>query len=132
MAVTLSKNSQISIGGTAVGQLMGWDYSETDTQIDTTNFDSTRREFLNAGLLDGDVNIEAQFDLGDTGQDGIRAALGGVAVAIIIYPDGNTSSKPTLTGTVLVGSHSVTASGVEDVINVSFSGKLSALVEGTV
>ncbi len=127
MAVTLSKDSVIKVGGTAVGQLMSWDYSETDTQIDTTNFDSTRRDFVNADLIDGDVNIEAQFDLADTGQDNIRTALGGASTAIIIYPAGLAGAV--LTGTVLVGSHSVTASGVEDVINVSFSGKLSALVE---
>ncbi len=125
MAVTLSKSSTISIGGSAVGQLLSWNYSETDTQIDISNFDSTRREFSNAGLIDGDVSFEAQFDLADTGQDALEAALGGAAVAIIISPNGTI----TLTGTIVVGSRTVTASGLEDVITVSASGKLSALVE---
>lgn len=132
MAVTISKSSQISIGAAVMGQLMSWDYSESDTQVDITAFDSARREYTNLGLVDGDVNIEAQFDLADAGQDAVRAALGGAAVAIVIYPAGNTTTLPTLTGTILVGSYSVTAGGLEDVINVSISGKLSELTEGVV
>ena len=87
MAVALSRNSEIKVGSNAVGQLVSWDYSETDTQVDITNFDSTRREFVNAALVDGEVNFEVQYDLADTGQDSVRTALAGAAVAIIIYPE---------------------------------------------
>lgn len=132
MAVILSKNSAITIGGSALGQLLTWDTSESDTQIDITNFDSTRREFENADLLDGDVNFEAHFDLADIGQDAVESALGSAAVALVIFPEGNTSGKPTLTGTILVGSRNVSAPGLEDAIKVTASGKVSALAEGTV
>jgi len=132
MAVIFGKGSQISIGGSAVGQITGWDYDESDTQTDITNYDSTRREFANIGLLDSNLNAEVQWDLADTGQDAVASALGGAAVAVIIYPEGNTSGKPTLTGTVLIGNKSVSSGGVDAAITASFSGKLSALTEGTV
>lgn len=133
MALTLNKNSQITVGGSAVGRITGWNYDETDTQIDTTTFDSTGRDFANLDLVERNVSISAQFDLADTGQDTIRAGLGASsAVAIVIYPNGNTSGQPSLTGTILVGSRSVNADGVDGVIMTAFAGKLSALTEGTV
>ena len=127
MAVSISKNAVVKIGGTAIGSLLSWDYSETDSQVDVTNFDSTRREFEPLNLIDGDANFEAHFDLADTGQDNLRAALGAAATAIIIYPAGLAGAV--LTGSIIVASHTVTGGGLEDAITVSFSGKLSALVE---
>ena len=124
MAIFLSKNSQIEIGAAAVGQLLSWDTADTDASVETTNFDSTRREYEPLNLIDGDFNCEAQYDLADTGQDAATAGLGAAAVAIVIYPAGNTTGLARLTSTVLIGSHSVTAGGVEDTMNVSYAGKV--------
>jgi len=132
MAVSISKNAAIKIDGNLIGQLLSWDYSETDSQVDISNFDSSRREFAPLTLVDGDANFEAHFDLADAGQDSLRAALGAAATAIIIYPAGTGTGAPTLTGTIIVAAHTVTGGGLEDAITVSFSGKLSALAEDTV
>lgn len=134
MAVHLSKNAQISVGGTAIGQVTGIEWSETAGLIDTTNYDSTRREYASDELPDAEATIEVQWDLADTGQDAIRTALAsGSAVEVIIYPEGNTTTKPKLTADAVIYDHQVSASGIDGVITGTFSAKfIEALAEGTV
>ena len=138
MAVTLSKNSQISVnvGEDLIGQLISWDYSDTDTQVDITSNDSGRKEYVNLGLIDGEFNCEAQFDLADVGHSSLRTILGaagGLGGTLTIYPNGNVIGQIKLVGQFITGSYSVTASGVEDVISSSFSGKIvSAFVESVI
>ena len=132
MAITLSKGSQITFNSSEVlGQLLSWDYSESDTQVDISNLSSTRREYSNLGNIGGEFNIEAQFDLSDDGQDSIRAKLGGTQATMVIYPEGwaAASGRPKLIFSAIVSSVSVSAAGIEDVISVSFSGKVLSFTE---
>ena len=135
MALTLSKESQIVVVGAGlIGKITGWDYSEQDTQVDISSFDSTEREFLNIDKIDGDINIEAQFDLSDVGQDGMVDALGSSPLTIRLYPEGfvAASGRPVIEMSILSSTHSVTASGLEDVIAVCVGGKILTISEGVI
>ena len=133
MAKHLSKLAQISFGGTAIGQIRSLSWSENDSQIDVTDFDSSVREFVNVGLVDREATMEVHWDLGEAGQDLIRAAIGSTASEVIIYPEGNTSGKPTLTADAIVMSHEISAAGIEDVLTGTFTVKFTeAFTEGTV
>lgn len=131
MAITLSADSQIAIGGSFLGRLVAWDYAETDTQVDITSFDSTaEREYMDLGLIDVDFNITAQFDLASVGQDNVRAGLsGGSAVGYQIFPAGFVTGRPRLYGNMLVGSVSVSADSVDGVVSTTFTAKILTMIE---
>ncbi len=136
MAISLSKDSQIKIGSGAllVGQLTSWSVAESDTQIDVSNNDSTRREYINVGSVDGDISAEAHFDLADVGYDAVRSVfVSGAEATLRVYPDGDASGNIVLTGGIVVGASTVTAAGVEDVIVSAFNAKLiSPFVESVI
>ena len=133
MAVHLSGNAQVEVAAGALGQLIGASIDQNDTQVDITNWDSTFREYVNAGLIDGDVSFEVQYDLADTGQDSIRAGLGSTEVAVVFYPEGNTTGKPSLTFNAIFGTDGTVFGAAEDVITATYTGKLTSVItEGTV
>jgi len=133
MAVHLSKNAQVTVAAGALGQLIGMSIDQNDTQTDITNWDSTFREYVNVGLVDSDISFEVHYDLADTGQDSLRAGVGSTEVAVVVFPQGNTSTLPSLTFNAIFGSDGVTYGAAEDAITASYSGKLTSVItEGVV
>jgi len=103
MAKLLSKQARVTVGANLLGRLTKWDVSQEDEILDGTANDSTAREFEALGLPKEQVDFEMQFDLTDTGQDAVRAAIAaGTSIAVITYPEGNSSGKAKFTGTYWV------------------------------
>ncbi len=127
MSLNLSHKSKVQIGLTLVGRLTGWNTKETDGQADVTTFDSTEKEYMNLGLVDGAVTMEMLFESVDVGQGAIEAALGGDGVAVNIFPTGDmTSGAEVWIGTVVINDRSINAVGGSAIAaTVSGTGRLS-------
>jgi len=134
MAIITGRAAKIKVGASPslVGKLIGnIQYEETDTAVDVTTGDSTTREFLPLGLKSGSGSFQAMFDTADAGQDAIRTAFGGtVGTAIELYPEGATTGKMKLSGTVVFTSLTKVDSDFEGAIKMSCS-FTGVLTEGT-
>jgi hypothetical protein len=134
MAIKKGKNAKVSVGATAVGHLIGEiSYEISDTDLDTTDRDATGRTYEMLGWPTATLSFEAQYDIADTGQDALRAAvLAGTSQTINLFPEGNTSGLPKFSGTMVITSSKVIGAPMDGMITMSCSCKGAPLTEATV
>lgn len=119
----------IQIGGNTVAELKSFSIEESANTIDNSNLNSTSTTFV-AGKTSWNGSIECQWDETDTTGQGAMTA--GATVAVIFYPEGNTSGDTTYTGSAVITG--VSKAIAEDaIITQSFTLQGSgALTAGTV
>lgn len=100
--------------------------------IDATELDSTAITRV-SGLPDGTVDLLANWDSSDAGQEDINDALAaGTELTVSYYPTGaTTAGEPVFEGEVLWNKKSIKIATEDGYIPLSVSG-LGALIEGTV
>ncbi len=134
MAATKGIAGVITIGGTAVGKINGYTLDSSDTVIDGTGFDSTSRELAALGLPTFTLSCDVTFDTADAGQDAIRTAVySGASVAVVAYPEGNTTGKMKLTwAAMVIESTKFASASMEGYVQAAFVLKGGEPVETTV
>jgi len=134
MAIKLGKNCKVSIASTAVGHIVGnLSYEVTDTVIDTTDRDASARTFQQLGWPTARLSLEAQYDIADTGQDALRAAMvSGAAVTVNLFPEGNTVGLPKFSGSMNIESASIVDAPTDGMILTKWSFTGAPLTESTV
>ena len=118
---TTPGTADVAVGG--IKSFSGFDGEASE--IDTTDLDSTAKEFL-LGLVDnGSINIEFFPDFSDSGQDDLRAnAIAGTSATFqLTLPDGSTAD---FSGYVK-NAHSLSGS-VDSAVEGSCSIKISGAV----
>jgi hypothetical protein len=105
-------------------------YEESADILDDTTYGDDNRT-KQAGLLDGSGSFEA-LDQTGSWSAGWQAIAPGTSGTMIIYPEGNTSTKRTATFTAVIGSRSVDFP-YDGLATLSMSFEISgAVVEGAV
>lgn len=117
MATYRGTDGAVYIGTDAVGEVRSFTLDETAEVISANVMGDTHAK-NKIGLISWTVSVEAYFDDADAGQAAFEI---GTAVALKLYPTGNTSGNIELSGTVVVNgkSHSQSHDGM---IEISFSG----------
>lgn len=118
---TSAQGTTLTIDATAIGGIKSYSgFDGEASEIDTTDLDSTAKEFI-LGLVDnGGVSLDIFPDFTDAGQDALRTkALSGASAAFVL--------------TLVDGSPQTTATFTAYVKNAhSLSGAVDAAIEGTV
>lgn len=124
-----AQGTTLTIDATAIGGIKSYTgFDGEASEIDTTDLDSTAKEFI-LGLVDnGNFNMEIFPDYADTGQDALRTkAISGASAAFILtLNDGSPSTTGTFTA-YIKNAHSISG-GVDAAVEGSVSCKISGAV----
>lgn len=91
MAVIRGCSGKVKIGGTAVGNLTDWEFSEQATDIDVSTMGSCSKSYT-AGAVETEGTISCFWDPADAIQT-TSMDIDGTNVALTIFPDGDASGK---------------------------------------
>ena len=128
MATHHGKEGVVTVGGTGVGELIGFTLETTGDVVEDTALTDATKSFV-AGRTSFSGTLEMHFDETDTPQTNLTA---GSSLAFILLPEGNSSGDRSFTGTGIVTGMSVNNS-MDAIISrtVTFQGT-GALTIGTV
>jgi hypothetical protein len=119
MATIKGYDGSITAGGNAVGEVKNFSLDQSSDVVETTTLGSAWAKNTST-IKRWSGSLTAHFDIGDTGQDGLRSALsGGTTVALVLSLSGDT----TYSGDAVVESISI-ANDVAGIVeaSVSFTG----------
>lgn len=88
----------VKFGANAIGELRGWELTETMEPIEDTTLNDTARTFK-AGLTSFTGSATCFWDEADTAQDALTIGATGSA---IFFPEGTSAGADKYTGTVFV------------------------------
>ena len=121
MATHVGTSGLVKVGGTTVGEVIGFSIDETqDTVEDTTLTDSKKSYKVLRG--DATATVECHFDETDSGQEALDV---GTQATLELYPEGADSGDAYYTGTGIVtgADVAVTMDGIiSRTLNIQFSG----------
>lgn len=126
MAVYSGHRGQVNAGGNQVAYIQSWSYNESVEALEYTSLGDTGRKYM-AGIPDGSVSLEANYDPSDTGQVSLRA---GDTVTVVLYTAGPAESgSGFFAGSIEI--ESIDMSGdLGSMVSISISGK-GKLAEST-
>ena len=131
MAAFRAKSLEVTYAGQAIeGDGRSISYTETADILDDTTYGADNKT-KQAGLLDGNGSFEA-LDTSGTWSAAWQAIQPGDSDTMIIYPEGNSAGKRSVTFTAVINSRSVDFP-YDGLATMSMSFDISgAVVEGTV
>ena len=98
MATHVGTSGLVKVGGTTVGEVIGFSIDETqDTVEDTTLTDSKKTYKVLRG--DATATVECHFDETDSGQEALDV---GTSATLELYPEGADSGDKYFVGTAIV------------------------------
>ena len=124
MATYTGQDGTISIGGTAVAEVRSFSVEYTREVIEDTTMGDVARTYKH-GLKSFTGSADVYIDADGTDVNGITSALmddaigDNSAVAVILYPAGDTAGNAKLTGSVII-------------TGVSVNSTMDGIVEGTI
>lgn len=132
MSQHTGREGAVKIGANTVGELKGWGYDETAETYSTNEatIDAPAPALtFEAGATSWTGSMDVLWDDADTAQASLTV---GAEVAVIFYPEGETSTDVTMTGTAIINSIGV-AGAVDGMVTRNFGLQGSgALVAGAV
>ena len=125
------KDLTVTLGGTDIsGDGRSVSYEESADVLDDTTYGADNRT-KQAGLLDGSGSFEA-LDQSGAWSAGWQAIAPGSSDTMVIYPEGNTSTKRSITFTAVISNRSIDFP-YDGLATLSMSFEISgAVTEGTV
>ncbi len=122
---------EVTMGGVDIsGDGRNVSFEQSGDALDSSAYGDTNRAYI-PGLLDGQGSFEA-LDLTGAWSGAWDAMLVGASATMIIYPEGNTSTKRTLSFTAVITGRQL-AFPYDDLATLSMSFQISgAVTEGTV
>lgn len=117
MAVVTGAAGSVTADAGAMAEITGFSFDESATVISDTNLNDTAESNV-AGRTSWSGSIEVMWDKADTTGQGVM--LIGASVALVFYPEGNSSGKQKYTGTGLITGRSQAVAD-ESVVTQTFA-----------
>lgn len=111
MAKYTGKDGYVTVGGAEVGERMEFSLDEQVREFDATSQGNKYTAFLQ-GQIELTGSMTVFYDPADTGQD---AMLLDASVDLVLYPLGNDSGNPRITGTFIITGRTLAVSVADSI-----------------